>query len=137
MEATVPGGGVALPATSGAPGLRGDPAAPASAPAGDQPADATAVDRLPRLLGQPGSDAMRALYPEPARRDGLEGDVLLEILVSERGAVEDVRVARSAGHGFDEVARRLARQMRFEPAVRAGRPVSVWIPWTWKFRLDA
>jgi protein TonB len=80
---------------------------------------------------------MRALYPEAARRDGLEGDVLLEILVSVSGEVEEVRVARGAGHGFDEVARGLARGMRFEPATRAGRPVPVWIPWTWKFRLDA
>jgi len=137
MEATVPGGGVAVPATPGPAGVRGDPTAPLSAPVGDAPADPTAVDRLPRLVRQPGADDMRALYPEAARRDGLEGDVLLEILVSASGEVEEVRVARGAGHGFDEVARGLASRMRFEPATRAGRPVPVWIPWTWKFRLDA
>jgi TonB family protein len=137
MEATVPGGGVAVPATPGAPGLRGDPVAPATAPVGDGPADPTAVDRLPRLVRQPGTDAMRALYPEAARRDGIEGDVLLEILVSASGEVEDARIARGAGHGFDEAARTLARRMRFAPATRAGYPVPVWIPWTWKFRLDA
>jgi protein TonB len=137
MEATVAGGGVAVPTTSGPSGVFGDPAAPSTAPVGDAPADPTAVDRLPRLVRQPGADDMRALYPEAARRDGIEGDVLLEILVSASGDVEEVRVARGAGHGFDDVARGLARRMRFEPATRAGRPVPVWIPWTWKFRLDA
>ncbi|HSN91954.1 MAG TPA: energy transducer TonB [Anaeromyxobacteraceae bacterium] len=128
---------MAVPTTAGAPGVRGDPAAPPSALVGDMPADPTAVDRLPRLVGQPRAEDLRALYPESARREGIEGDVRLEILVSEDGEVREARVARGAGHGFDEAARALALRMRFEPALRAGRPVPVWIPWTWKFRLDA
>jgi TonB family protein len=144
MDALVPGGapGVAVPVAPGPTAPRGDPGLPSSAPAGDNtayargPADVTEVDRAPVLLRQPSSAETRALYPEAARRDGAEADVGLELLVSEAGEVAEVRVVRRAGQGFDEVAQQLGRRMRFQPAQRGGRPVAVWIPWTWKFRLD-
>jgi TonB family protein len=144
MDAVVPGGagGVAVPTTEGRTAARGDPRLPASTPAGDNtayaaaPADVTEVERAPVLLRQPSIAETRALYPEAARRDGVEADVGLELLVSERGEVGDVRVVRPAGQGFDEVARQLGARMRFRPAERGGRAVAVWIPWTWKFRLE-
>jgi protein TonB len=144
MSATSPGGGVAVPVTSGPTAARGDPTLPAAAPVGDNtafaerppPADVTEVERAPRLLRQPSALDLRALYPEAARRDGLEGDVRLELLVSERGEVTEVRVVEPAGHGFDEVAPVAARRIVFEPARRGGRAVAVRIQWTLKFRLD-
>jgi TonB family protein len=144
MDAVVPGGagGVAVPTTQGPTAARGDPRLPASAPAGDNtafstaPADVTEVERAPVLLRQPSAADARALYPDAARREGIEADVGLELLVSEAGEVAQVRVVRAAGQGFDEAARQLGRRMRFEPARRGGRPVAVWFPWTWKFRLD-
>jgi TonB family protein len=144
MDAVVPGGGggVAVPTTEGRTAARGDPRLPASTPAGDNtaystaPADVTEVERAPVLLRQPSTAETRALYPEAARRDGVEADVGLELLVSEGGEVADVRIVRAAGQGFDDVARQLGSRMRFRPAERGGRAVAVWIPWTWKFRLD-
>jgi protein TonB len=79
---------------------------------------------------------MRSLYPESARRSALEGDVRMEIVVSETGQVEEVKVLRSAGNGFDEAAERLVRRFRFRPAVRNGKAVPARIPWTYKFRLE-
>jgi TonB family protein len=144
MDAVVPGGGggVAVPVTPGRTAARGDPRLPSSAPVGDNtasstaPADVTEVERAPALLRQPSAAETRALYPEAARREGVEADVGLELLVSEAGDVSEVKVVRGAGQGFDEVARQLGRRMRFRPAERGGRAVAVWIPWTWKFRLD-
>ncbi len=144
MSATAPGGGVAVPVTAGPTAARGDPTLPAGAPVGDNtpfaqappPADVTEVERAPRLLRQPSALELRALYPEAARRDGVEGDVRLELLVGERGEVAEARVLQPAGHGFDEVAPQAARAIRFEPAQRGGRPVAVRIQWTLKFRLD-
>lgn len=141
MDALVSGGsgGVAVPVTSGPTAARGDPRLPSSVPVGDNTAyaaDVTEVERAPSLLRQPSSAEMRALYPGAARREGVEADVGLELLVSERGDVSDVRVVSPAGQGFDEVARQLGRRMTFRPAQRGGRPIGVWIPWTWKFRLD-
>lgn len=137
MEATVPGGGVAVPvATSGrAANARGVPGAALEGPT-EGPAPALEPDRGPSLLTQPGAADMRALYPDAARRAGIEGDVRLELVVSEDGEVQEVRVVRPAGNGFDEVAARLVRRFRFRPATSGGRPVPARIPWTYKFRLE-
>jgi protein TonB len=140
MDAVAPAGagGIAMPTTSGRTAARGDPTLPSSVAVGDNTAyaDATEVDRAPRLLRQPSGLDLRALYPEVARRQGIEGNVRLELLVSEAGAVVDARVIEPAGNGFDEAAVTAARRMAFSPAVRGGRPVAVRIPWTLKFRLD-
>jgi protein TonB len=144
MSATSPGGGVAVPVTAGPTAARGDPSLPSSAPVGNNtaftraapPADVTEVEVAPQLVRQPSALELRTLYPEAARRLGLEGDVRLELLVSEDGAVTEVRLLAGAGHGFDEVAPEAARRILFRPARRGGRPVAVRIPWTLKFRLD-
>jgi periplasmic protein TonB len=136
MEATVPGGGVAVPVAGpgAAPALRAVPGGTSDDPGA--PVTAAEVETAPRLLSQPPAVEMRSLYPEAARREGMEADVRLEILLSETGEVADVEVVRSAGAAFDEAARRLARRFRFSPASRGGRPVAVRIPWTLKFRLE-
>ena len=140
MEATVPGGGVAVPTTEGPTTARGRADLPASAPvgqnAGPTAVDVVEVERGPRATRQPSAEDLRALYPEEARRDGLEADVKLELLVDEEGRVAEVKVLRAAGNGFDEAAVRAARGLGFSPATRGGRPVAVRIPWTLKFRLD-
>jgi TonB family protein len=45
-------------------------------------------------------------------------------------------VIRGAGEGFDRAAVGLVEKFRFLPAEVDGQPVSVWIPWTYKFRLE-
>lgn len=100
------------------------------------PVQAAEATSLPKLVSSPSVAEMRKLYPAQARRDGLEANVALKILVSARGEVIRVRILRPVGNGFDEVAERLVRQFRFEPGSRAGQAVAVWMPWTYKFRLD-
>jgi TonB family protein len=141
IEATVSGGGVAVPVTAGPTAARGRSDLPASAPVGDNegptaPVDVVEVDRAPRVIRQPSSADLRALYPEQARREGLEADDRLELLVDETGRVAQVKMVEGAGNGFDEASTRAARAITFAPGQRGGRPVPVWIPWTLKFRLD-
>lgn len=151
MEATVPGGGVAVPAASGGGWTFG---APDGEPEGERklsgpeppppeekkgpppPRDAAGVTRLPKLISQPSNLDMRATYPEAARRENREANVYLKILVTADGKVAQVRVVRGAGEGFDQAAVKLVKQFRFRPAEADGQAVSVWIPWTYKFRLE-
>lgn len=76
-----------------------------------------------------------AAYPTDARADDVEGDVGLEIVVDAQGQVIDARVAKRAGHGFDESALAAIRRYRFSAAQRDGRNVRVRMPWTVQFRL--
>lgn len=152
MEATVPGGGVSVPASSGGGWTFGSPDGDAEgekklagpvpeAPKEEKkgpppPRDAAGVTRLPRLISQPSNLDMRAAYPEAARRENREANVYLKILVTADGKVAQVRVVRGAGEGFDQAAVKLVKQFRFRPAEADGQAVSVWIPWTYKFRLE-
>lgn len=94
------------------------------------------VDVKPRELRRPSYAEMRALYPEQARRDGLQAKVRLQLLVDASGRVADVRVVRPAGNGFDEAATALARRFLFEPGRRDGRPAPMWITLTYSFEIE-
>ena len=100
-----------------------------------KPVDPASVTQLPGLRSKPSDDELRAAYPEGARQRSLDGNVGMEILVDEEGRVTNARVTRPAGNGFDAVALRFIRKHRFRPATRNGQPVTVWIPWLYKFRI--
>jgi len=150
MEATVSGGGVAVPTSSSGAWTFGAPdgspegekalAGPAPAPVKKKvppvALQASGVTRLPSLISKPSTLEMRAVYPEAKRREGQEANVYLKILVSAEGKVDQVRVVRSAGRAFDQAAISLVKKFRFRPSEANGKPVSVWIPWTYKFRIE-
>ena len=74
----------------------------------------------PRLLNEVKPD-----YTEDARRRGLEGEVVLEIVVRHDGRVGDVRVLKGLGAGLDQQAIQAVRRWTFAAATRKGRPVDV------------
>jgi protein TonB len=74
-------------------------------------------------------------YTEDARRRGLSGDVVLEIVVKSDGRVGSVRILQGLGAGLDERAAAAVRQWRFSPARRFGTPVDVLVEVAVEFRL--
>jgi periplasmic protein TonB len=74
-------------------------------------------------------------YTEQARRRGIAGDVVLEIVVRSNGSVGDVRVLQGLGSGLDERAVEAVRQWRFSPARRLGTPVDVLVEVAVEFKL--
>jgi TonB family protein len=84
----------------------------------------------PRLLRE-----VKADYTDDARRRGIEGEVLLEIVVRRDGSVGDVRVLRGLDRGLDQRAAAAVRQWRFAPANRRGAPVDVIVEVGVDFRL--
>jgi periplasmic protein TonB len=78
---------------------------------------------------------VKALYTDEARRLGIEGDVVLEIVVRRDGSVGDVRVRRSLDRGLDQRAIEAVRQWRFAPARRHGVPVDVFVDIAVTFKL--
>jgi periplasmic protein TonB len=84
----------------------------------------------PRLLHE-----VKADYTEDARRRGLSGEVVLEIVVRRDGSVGDVRVLQGLAGGLNERAMQAVRQWRFTPARRLGTPVDVIVEVAVEFRL--
>jgi protein TonB len=78
-------------------------------------------------------------YPEMARTTGLEGTVLLRILVYKDGSVRDVIVARASGTnvGFEEAAIDAVKQWVFKPAIQNQKPVSVWVNYPIRFTITS
>jgi len=77
-------------------------------------------------------------YPTVARERGLEGVVLLSVLVRPDGRVEEARVASSSGTSvLDDAALAAVRTWVFAPATRGGRPVESVVEVPVKFALKA
>jgi protein TonB len=76
------------------------------------------VDRPPRLLRQ-----VRPEYPSEAFVKKVEGTVVLEIVIDERGRVARTRVVQSV-RLLDAAAVAAVRQWVFAPAEKRGRPVA-------------
>ena len=74
-------------------------------------------------------------YTDDARRRGIAGDVVLEIIVRSDGGVGDIKVLRGLGAGLDQRAVDAVRQWRFSPARRFGTPVDVVVEVAVEFKL--
>jgi protein TonB len=75
-------------------------------------------------------------YPRIARRNGYEGVVLLNLLVSENGRVENAEIVRSSGYKIlDREAEKAVREWHFAPAEQAGEPVASHVEVPVVFRL--
>jgi TonB family protein len=74
-------------------------------------------------------------YTDDARRRGVEGDVVLEIVVRHDGTVGNVRLVERLGAGLDERAVAAVRQWRFKPATLRGTPVDVEVEVAVEFKL--
>ncbi|HLX08322.1 MAG TPA: TonB family protein [Thermoanaerobaculia bacterium] len=101
------------------------PAAPPAAVAGASSAAGAGGGAMvpPKLVSTPKPE-----YPPLARRLGVEGVVVLSVLVNEQGGVEDVQVVQpiSENVGINEAAVQVARSARFKPATRDGVRVKMW-----------
>jgi TonB family protein len=64
-------------------------------------------------------------YTEEARQNKIQGTVVLQVVFNVNGTISDVNVTRGLPDGLTEKAIEAARKIRFNPAVKAGTPVSV------------
>jgi protein TonB len=64
-------------------------------------------------------------YTDDARAAGVEGTVVLDIVVGEDGHVRDVQVAQGLGHGLDQAAIAALHACQFSPGEKDGKPVAV------------
>ena len=83
------------------------------------------VERMPELVGGIAALQKNVSYPEIARMAGIEGRVIIEFVIDERGNVTNPRVVRGIGGGCDEEALKAVAEVKFKPGMQRGRPVKV------------
>ncbi|MBI4469318.1 MAG: TonB family protein [Acidobacteria bacterium] len=79
----------------------------------------TGARSKPQLLNNPRPD-----WTEEARKNRIQGRVVLRVTFGRDGAVHNIEVLRGLGYGLDEKAIEAAKMIRFEPARDLnGRPI--------------
>jgi TonB family protein len=75
-------------------------------------------------------------YPQSARRDKVEGRVMLDVQINSNGRVGSVRVITSSGSPvLDSTAIAAVKRWSFSPAQKEGRPVSSQVHVPFRFSL--
>lgn len=74
-------------------------------------------------------------YTRQARDAGVQGYVILKVLLAPNGEIERVRVVRRLPYGLTESAIRAACEIKFKPAKKGGQPVAQWLNIEYAFRL--
>ena len=74
-------------------------------------------------------------YPPRARRQNIEGSVLLRVLVNKEGHAAEVQVVESSHPEFTRAAQKSARRSRYVPMKYLGQPVEAWVLIPFHFKL--
>jgi TonB family protein len=75
-------------------------------------------------------------YQEKARREGIQGTTVVQMLIDVTGYVCDVKIIKSSGNKLlDKAAYDAAMKSTFTPAEMYGRKVRVWVARPIKFQL--
>jgi protein TonB len=75
-------------------------------------------------------------YPATARKEGIQGTVILMVTIETSGSVSDVSVKKSVREDIDKAAVASAHQWLFEPARIEGKPVKAVVAIPFRFKLD-
>ena len=74
-------------------------------------------------------------YTREANRAGVQGYVILRVLLTSAGGIGRIRVVRRLPYGLTENAIRVACKIKFKPAMKDGKQVSQWLDVDYTFRL--
>lgn len=86
-------------------------------------------------------DGFRAIqnalqYPASIRKRGIEGRIIVQVVVTENGEVEDAKVIKSLHPALDRAALNAVKSVVWKPAMLKGKPVKVSVAIPITFRLN-
>jgi len=88
------------------------------------------TDEVPVLISQ-----VQPKYPDIARDAGVEGSVLVQVMVGKDGRVKDTRVVKSIPM-LDAAAVEAVKQFVFKPALANNKPVVTWVAIPIRFKMQ-
>lgn len=89
------------------------------------------ITRFPKVKKE-----IKAQYPEEAKKSGIDGPVVLEIIIDKLGQVREVQLISGPGHGLNESAIEALKKFEFQPAFKGEESVAVKIRYTYRFKLE-
>jgi protein TonB len=95
-----------------------------------------AVEEMPEPIGGIQGIQSRIVYPEIAKRAGVDGRVYVLAFVDEHGNVTKAQLIKGLGAGLDEAALDAIRQTKFKPGKQRGKPVKVQVSIPIVFKLQ-
>ncbi len=93
------------------------------------------VEQMPEMIGGLEALLKDLKYPRLAQRAGLEGTVVVIVLIEKDGRPGSARVAKSVAKVLDEAAMTAVLKQRFEPALQRNHPIRVLMSIPVHFRL--
>jgi TonB family protein len=91
---------------------------------------------LPHPIGGVNSIAEKVIYPDIAKRNGIQGRVLIKTYVNENGDVIGVQTLGGIGYNCEEAAIKAIKETRFEPGYSEGKPVKSYLVIPVEFSLE-
>jgi protein TonB len=113
------------PAVVPPPTLDEPPPPPPPAPEPTEPEVFEVAEVQPELVGGLAGLQSRLVYPKVAAQAGIEGRVIVQFVVDERGNVVDPVAIRSPNSILSEAAVKAIQESQFRPGQQRGRPVRV------------
>ena len=80
---------------------------------------------MPEIIGGLAALQSKVVYPEIAVRAGVQGRVLLRVIIGKDGNPTDIKVLKSLGAGCDESAIEALLSTKFLPGTQRGKAVRV------------
>jgi protein TonB len=96
-------------------------------PLTEEPSFFVAVEEPPQPVGGLASIQNKIVYPVAAKSLGIEGKVLIQAIIDERGNVAKAKVIKGIGSGCDEAALDAVKSSKFTPGKQRGKNVRVQI----------
>lgn len=101
-----------------------------------EPVFFVAVEQQPEPIGGLEGIQKRIVYPEIAKRAGVQGRVFVKAFVDENGNVVKVELLKGIGAGCDEAAMEAVKNTKFSPGKQRGKPVKVQVSIPIVFKLN-
>jgi periplasmic protein TonB len=102
----------------------------------EEPQYFVAVEEMPEPIGGIQAIQSKIVYPEIAKRAGIEGKVYVLAFVDETGTVTKAEIIKGLGAGLDEAALKAVKETKFKPGKQRGKPVKVQVSIPIVFKLQ-
>ena len=95
------------------------------------PSEEYLVTQMPSLKTE-----VRIPYPPDAKKKGIEGAVVMDLLIDSSGTVRDVKLIEGPAESLNSAAVSATRHFQFTPAMIQDKPVAVRIRYAYRFILE-